>query len=232
MHTIYRRVLPILAIPLLTACGGKDFVVKVDASAERVAAASKQLNPNSLTSAAGVRPVKIVRETGADFHAVRYTLPNPDGEAGEVLFYMTEETAGRTTIDVTVDLPLVTRETAAGTEYLSEPEIEKALRAAMRSWDSDIEKGNSTAGSGEEVAEVISLAAIGMQDLEQFETLATTALYQRHLSDAAQANWSSTTDDWGGEEGETSWAYDSEGEDNFAYEEASTEGGGWGDDSY
>ncbi|MCK0129782.1 hypothetical protein [Erythrobacter sp. F6033] len=228
---MFRKVLPILAIPLLTACGGKDFVVKVDASSERVAKAFTQLNPNSLTSAAGVRPVKITRETGEDFRAVRYTLPNPGGDSGEFLFHMTEESAGRTTIDVTVDLPMVTRETAAGTEYLSEPEIEKALRFAMRSWDRDIEKGRSTAGSAEEVAEVISLAAIGMQDLEQFEELATTALYQRHLSEAAQASWSSTTDDWGGDSGETSWAYDDAAQDSYSYEEDMSEGGGWGDGS-
>nr|WP_298931731.1 hypothetical protein [uncultured Erythrobacter sp.] len=225
---MFRKVLPLLAIPLLAACGSdEDFSVNVGASSKKVAHSLNQLNPNALTSAAGVRPVKITRMNGEDFRALQYVLRNPGGETGEVLFHMTETAADRTVIDVTVDLPFVTRETAGGTEFLSETEIEKALRSAMRDWKKDVESGSSANASGREVAEVVSLAAIGLQDLDQFEELATSALYERHMGDIARAEWSAPTADWGDDDSENN-----ETATTFAYEdEVEAEDGGWGDGS-
>lgn len=225
---MYRKATVLLALPLLAACGGEDFTLKVDRSAATVTSELKSLDPNALTYSAGLDGVKT---QWLDDGSVRYTLPNPSGKDGEVLFRITDDGLQKTALGVTVDIPYVTRERADGDEFLDEKAMERALKETLRAWERSLEDGKDTQAEMQEVSEMISIFAIGLQDFDQFETLASSALYESYFASVDGGSFGAMSNDWGAGEGETTFGYDEQAVDDFAYEDQG-EGGGWGDDAY
>lgn len=221
---MFRKAMVLLSLPLLAACGGEDFTLAVDRSAATVTSELKKLDPNALTYSAGLDGVKT---EWLDDGSVRYTLPNPQGSDGEVLFRVADNGLQSATVGVTVDIPFVTRERADGDEYLDEKAMEKALRESLRSWERSLESGRDTQSEIAEVSEMISIFAIGLQDFDQFETLASSALYESHFAAMDGESWEPTSADWGSDSGEGDFGYEAEAYDEYAYQE---DGGGWGDE--
>ena len=228
-----RKVLPLSLLPFLAACGGDDFSLQIDKPASVVASELAKVKPNVLTASAGVDPVTKQQLEGG---SVLYTLPNQQGEEGTVLFEVVERDANKTSVNVTVEIPTITRNGAEGAQILSESKMETALKGAMRTWEQKLEAGRSTAGPLDEVSEMVSLFAIGMQDFDQFESTAMAALLDKYDTELARAEWAGPgSADWGESEGETEWAYDDAERDNYTADRFATqddygdESGGWGD---
>ena len=226
------KVLPLIVLPLLAACGGEDFALEVDRSAAIVSKEFKALEPNALTYSAGLQGVKTEWE---DDGSVRFVLPNPQGKDGEIYFKVADAGQQKTSLGVTIDIPFVTRERVDGTEFLDESAMEKALKEALRAWEKDLEAGRDTQARIAEISELVSIFAIGLQDFDQFETLASSALYQSHFAAAGDGSWEATAGDWGSGESSGSFGYDEGPVDDYAYQDDSSYGedaGGWGDGSY
>lgn len=223
-----RKLFVLFLIPLLAACGSEeDFSIKVDRSAAIVSQELAKLDPNVLTSAAGLSMTTTER---LDDGTVLITMPSASGN-GELRFAVVELSPQQSEVKVTLDIPSVTRDTGDGEtyEFLSEPDIEKALLEAMGKWKLDVEATRPTENSLAELSEMISTVAIGLQDFEQFEQLAGIAMFQRQESDlgseAPEDTSAETASDWGSENG--GWA-DEETADDGADSESSADEGGWG----
>lgn len=167
---VLRMLAGIVLIASLTACESSgDFILAIDQPSETVEAELAAIDPNQLTRSAGVEPVEVRR---ADSGSVFYTLPNPHGESGKVLFDLGPTGPDRARIAVTVRMPKVSRTTAQGVRQLGGEDMERMLRDSMRDWNLKLSQGEETTAEREEIAAILSLYAVGLQDIGQFDRLA------------------------------------------------------------
>lgn len=165
-----RRLAGIVLIASLTACESSEgFVVAIDQPAETVETELAAIDPNHLTRSAGVDPVEVRR---ADSGSVLYTLPNPHGDSGKVLFDLGPTGPSRARLAVTVRMPTVSRTTAQGVRQLQGEDMQRLLRDSMRDWNLKLSQGLDASAEREEIAAILSLYAVGLQDIGQFDRLA------------------------------------------------------------
>lgn len=205
---MFRKLIALFMLPLLAACGNsEDFSINVDRSAAIVGQELGKIDPNVLVASSGLTPVKTESEDGT----IRFILPSPEGN-GELVFEVIEAGPQASTVKVALDIPMVTRDTGSADtyEYLAEDQIETALREALAGWKEDVESTRSTDNALAELSELVSTLAIGLQDFDQFESLAGAALFENQTSDLAdastQSEWAESGDDWGGDN--SGWAED------------------------
>lgn len=218
----------------LTACGGanRDFRVKLEESPEVVLAHLEVMDPNSIVLAAGLDAVETSQPDG---NSLLFTLPAPDGkDEGTFLFEVESAGNGASLLDVTVELPYVTRSSSKGTEFLSETEVERALKKSLQNYGRQLKTGSAGQAAVREAGDWIGFAAVGIQNWKDFEKLAENAA----ISQIFSGEDDTVSGDWGDEgwtEDSSDFAYaDNDYSDYENYESdgfIAEDGGDWGEDT-
>lgn len=126
-----------LAPLLLAGCGNtRDFAVEVDRSSEAVMAELASIEGSEL-ALFGIKPFTHKKDDDGTLH---FFIPAEKGyKDGEVIFWVADAGNGKTRVDVSVDLPQITR----GDKVLSDSRAEDALEEEMKKWAQDFGQGKS-----------------------------------------------------------------------------------------
>lgn len=137
MGVTMKRFMLALAPLLLAGCGNtRDFTVEVDRTSEAVMAELASIEGAEL-ALFGIKPFTHKKDDDGTLH---FFIPAEKGyKDGEVIFWVADAGGGKTRVDVSVDLPQITR----GDKVLSDSRAEEALEEEMRSWAEEFGQGKS-----------------------------------------------------------------------------------------